>query len=552
MQQCSMFLFPRGHCTQDMARVRVGAAGAWTRMPLVGSHPRRNPSPTLHRVQTAVRSLALRRPPANHTATLPHPHAEWAVGDRPTTHLHFRRCSASPSTAAPAMPPDRDRPEEGSSAEKRPMLALPIPTYEEATSSRNSIADGVDDERAQLLTRGDGGSASGAGNYRPPTVESARTSTESSFLEEFASARSSSEASLRREMEQMEVGEGTDDGEEGGRRRRRGLRHKLSSRISSLGSSLSALSLPGGWGWGRGWLRVPSLPQMSWLHGSLVPVYRLIAVLLALVVVYALLASDVFSFRPPMSSGLLGPFDPASVRAYARQAPRPEAILESLRYLTSFDHIAGTEGDYVQAKWVHGKLASFGLDAVDESKYYVYLNYPIKGGRRVAVEGLGWEANLEEPIMDNNHENTLAFHGNSKAGTAEGPLVYANYGAREDFETLEKQGISVKGAIVLVRYGGTQGDRALKIKAAENHGAIGVLIFSDPKTEGWNWPGNALQRGGVSLMSFITGDVLTPGYPATKDAERVPKEGNPGLVQIPSLPLVCFRPSVESNCTARW
>lgn len=170
-------------------------------------------------------------------------------------------------------------------------------------------------------------------------------------------------------------------------------------------------------------------------------------------------------------------------------------------------------------------------------RYNVYLNYPKPGGRKVAILDPPWEAVLEEPKINDKHENTLVFHGHSKTGSATGSLIYANYGAREDFVALESQGINITGAIVLVRYGGTQPDRALKVKAAQDKGAAGCIIFTDPKTDGWDIPKDSVQRGSVSLMSWMVGDVLTPGYAATKDAARIKKEDSPGLVKIPSLPL---------------
>ena len=142
---------------------------------------------------------------------------------------------------------------------------------------------------------------------------------------------------------------------------------------------------------------------------------------------------------------------------------------------------------------------------------------------------------------------TLNFHGHSRAGNVTGPLIYANFGSRRDFRRLKEQGIDVAGAIVLVKYYGPEEDRALKVKAAELAGASGCLIYSDPSEDGFTkgdvWPdgrwmpSDGVQRGGVSLMSRVVGDVLTPGYASTADAHRQPKDGNAGLVNIPSLPL---------------
>lgn len=139
------------------------------------------------------------------------------------------------------------------------------------------------------------------------------------------------------------------------------------------------------------------------------------------------------------------------------------------------------------------------------------------------------------------------FHGHSKSDNVTGPLIFANYGSREDFADLAELGINVTGAVVIVKYYGTQGDRALKVKAAELAGAKGCLIYSDPLDDGaargptipdgiWR-PADSVQRGSVSLMSWIVGDVLTPGWASTPGADRIPIENNPGLVNIPSLPL---------------
>lgn len=187
-------------------------------------------------------------------------------------------------------------------------------------------------------------------------------------------------------------------------------------------------------------------------------------------------------------------------------------------------------------------------------RYKVYLNYPRPSGRRVAIvepPELAWEALLEEePVQPNevpHKQQTLNFHGLSRSGDVTGHLVYANYGSRDDFKELERRGANLTGSIVLVRYGGSQGDRALKVKAAELAGAAGCLIYSDPDEDGFKkgavWPegrwrpGDSVQRGAVSLMSWIVGDVLTPGYASTDEARRVSKDNNPGLVNIPSLPL---------------
>ena len=130
----------------------------------------------------------------------------------------------------------------------------------------------------------------------------------------------------------------------------------------------------------------------------------------------------------------------------------------------------------------------------------------------------------------------MVFHGHSKSGKAKGPLIYANYGSREDFKRLENQGIDTRGSIALVRYYGSQGDRALKVKAAELAGAVGCIIYSDPAEDGFLFGNDTVQRGAVSLMSWVVGDVLSSGFASFPGEERRDsKDGNKGLVNIPSV-----------------
>ncbi|KAH0542691.1 hypothetical protein FGG08_002924 [Glutinoglossum americanum] len=435
---------------------------------------------------------------------------------------------------------------------------LPIPTYEEATSSRPTSAQshvGVgeassDAERQGLLGRNENETRlwrNGQNGYQRPTVESARSSLESEdFLPSSAgiSPRSSVEG-LRQEMVEMEVLDPLMDGAAGSSR----IRNQISKRITSLTNTLSSIHLPFQF-------RFPSfnyirsrLPENRTV--VLVNVGRFLALIFVLLLVYALFVSDIF---PVGRTGTGQPYDPESVRAFVQGNVDENRIRDYLERLTAHDHVAGTEGDYILAKWVEEHFATAGLDQVELKEYQVYLNYPRASGRRVAVvhpPEMAWEARLEEESASGDpntyKKQTFVFHGHSRAGNVTGPLVYANYGSREDFRELADSGIEVKGAIALVRHYGTQGDRALKVKAAEMAGAVGCIIYSDPMEDGFRrgdtWPtgrwmpSDGVQRGAVSLMSWIVGDVLTPGWASTKDAKRISKEGNPGLVNIPSLPL---------------
>lgn len=423
------------------------------------------------------------------------------------------------------------------SDEKRPLaLDPPIPTYEETIASRAPSDVGDHAETSQLL----GERRSGTPGYRPPTVESERSSLESSFLEDFASSRGSGDG-LEPEIEQMGILDPGEDEHGGERSRRPGrLRQNLSKRISSITMSLSSISLPDSWKVNPFKKCFPrfSIPEVPCFTAGLIPVYRFLGVVVILIVVYALLATDSFTINGPgnPANGLIS-FEPETVKQYVKDTLDKDKISHYLEYLTSFDHVAGTRGDLALGKWVEKEFRNFGLENVELLEYFAYLNYPKAGGRKVAIIHPPWEAVLEEPKTVEGKENTLAFHSHSKSGSATGPLIYANYGSREDFFELEKKGIDLKGAIVLVRSGGTQPDRSLKVKAAQDKGAAGCIIFSDPKTEGWDLPGDAVQRGGVGLSSWLVGDVLTPGYVAEENAVRIKKEDSPGLLKIPSLPL---------------
>ncbi len=126
-----------------------------------------------------------------------------------------------------------------------------------------------------------------------------------------------------------------------------------------------------------------------------------------------------------------------------------------------------------------------------------------------------------------------------------GGLVYVNYGMPDDYKTLQRMGVSVKGKIVIARYG--SGWRGLKPKLAQEHGAIGCLIYSDPADDGYGVdqtypngparPPHGFQRGSVHDMTLYPGDPLTPGVGATKDAKRLAVADAPTILKIPTLPI---------------
>ncbi|KAF2111743.1 hypothetical protein BDV96DRAFT_581692 [Lophiotrema nucula] len=436
-----------------------------------------------------------------------------------------------------------------------PHESPPIPSYEEATSSRplsrlgpHEISD--DAERQGLLSPipiistqyADASGRRRNGYYHPPSVQSARTSEESSGLGSPIEDRE--DEALRQEMEEMDILD--PEAAQEGRSRRNRSRGRFSKRFYNFTNTLSSLHLPRiPWpSFGFGWLteRLPRIPD-EYRPGWAV-VARLFGLIVIISLVYLLVVSEIM----PVGGGFGQPFNPEWVRQTAQSNIETWRIQENLKYITSFDHLAGTEGSYFLGQWIESKFKESHMDSFSHDEYEVYLNYPVEGGRKVAIVDppeLKWEAKLEEG--GDPKKQTASFHGLSASGNVTGPLLYANYGSWKDYKRLEDSGLNMTGAIALVRYYGSQSDRAMKVVDAQKFGFAGVIMYSDPADDGFKkgktWPDgrwrpqDSVQRGTVAITGMIAGDVLTPGVASTKDAKRMPKDKNPGLVSIPSIPI---------------
>ncbi|KAI9158860.1 N-acetylated-alpha-linked acidic dipeptidase 2 [Paramyrothecium foliicola] len=460
-------------------------------------------------------------------------------------------------------------------SEKQPFYDPIPPTYDEALASGSRYAPprspvdergATETESQSLLHHSNGGPGSSRrpNGYRPPTVES---EDEESLWD---SDSDDDEADhVRREMQEMDMEEPERTSRGSLWRKRIGLSFSLPQwkwswrpRLPRLRIQLPSrapvaedeannaeqnneeTTTPT-----RRWrLRIPKWDSAV----ALIFFARILAIFLIMGFLYLIFSSNILGGIPGQLP--YARFDAEDLRIHVQRNVDPRRMRAAVKHFSSYAHIAGSEGDYATAVDVQTMFHRAKLDQVEMDEYQVYLNYPKKDGRAVEIldakgEKATWAAALEEKEMggETAGHQTYAFHGHSKSGDVRGPLIYANYGSRDDFKKLKDSGIDTKGAIALVRYYGTQGDRALKVKAAELAGFAGCIIYSDPADDGFRkgdvapkgpfMPADGVQRGAVSLMSWVVGDVLTPGWESTKGQPRMKVNETPGLVRIPSLPL---------------
>ena len=233
-----------------------------------------------------------------------------------------------------------------------------------------------------------------------------------------------------------------------------------------------------------------------------------------------------------------------------REIASPQNLRAYMQQLSARPHHVGSEYDRKNAEWIAAKFKEFGLDAHIE-QFDVLYPTPKERAVELVDGGPNFAAKLQEPPVpqdptsNQQSEQLPTYHAYSKDGDVTAPLVYVNYGIPEDYEQLERLGVSVNGAIVIARY--FHSWRGIKPKVAAEHGAIGCLIYSDPHEDGYfegdsfptgAWrPKDGAQRGSVADMPLYPGDPLTPGIGATKDAKRLKVEEAPTLTKIPVLPI---------------
>ncbi|MBV8551098.1 MAG: M28 family peptidase [Acidobacteriaceae bacterium] len=232
----------------------------------------------------------------------------------------------------------------------------------------------------------------------------------------------------------------------------------------------------------------------------------------------------------------------------AQSVPDPARIRKYMEFMAGEPHNAGSPRSKAVAEYILGQFKEWGLDAHIE-EFEALLPYPTLRQVEV-VEPKPYVAKLIEPVVPQDPDSGNArqlppYNAYGATGDVTADVVYVNFGVPADYEWLEKQGISVKGKIVLTRYGGSW--RGIKPKVAAEHGAIGCLIYSDPHEDGYFegdiYPGgpmrpfDGVQRGSVLDMPFYPGDPLSPGWASEKGSKRLPISEAKTLVKIPVLPL---------------
>src|SRR6204780_6017521 len=217
--------------------------------------------------------------------------------------------------------------------------------------------------------------------------------------------------------------------------------------------------------------------------------------------------------------------------------------------MSSAPNHVGSPHDKANAEFQLAKFKEWGWDAAIETFSVLYPT-----PREVSVELIApthFKALLSEPPIEGDSTSTQTkdelppYNVYGADGDVTAELIYVNQGMPEDYKELERLGLSVKGRIVLTRYGG--GWRGLKPKLAYEHGAVGCLIYSDPRDDGYGMgdaypkggyrPRDAVQRGSVQDMVLYSGDPLTPGVGATADANRLAIKDAKTILKIPVLPI---------------
>lgn len=270
--------------------------------------------------------------------------------------------------------------------------------------------------------------------------------------------------------------------------------------------------------------------------------------------VYANLLILAFVTSTVAQESILG-FRPSSVASQVQLEKEFDSKLSAsnldqwMKRMTAEPHYVGTAYGKKNAEWMVKQFKSWGFKA-EIATYHVLFPYPKV--RLLEMTGpTKYTASLKAEAVEGDEYTAQgeallpSYNAFSTDGDVEADLVFVNYGIPSDYEELEKLGISVEGKVVIAKYAGSW--RGIKPKLAAEKGAIGCIIYSDPKDDGYYrgdvYPKGAfknktgVQRGSVMDMPTYPGDVLTPGYGATKNAKRLKWQEAPTITKIPVLPI---------------
>jgi N-acetylated-alpha-linked acidic dipeptidase len=254
--------------------------------------------------------------------------------------------------------------------------------------------------------------------------------------------------------------------------------------------------------------------------------------------------APIFGFSPTSSSAQ------RALEERLRRFPSSERIRADHRLLTKAPHVAGSQRDRELADWTAAEWRKAGLEDVQIVEHEVLLPY----AEEVSVEMTApraWRATLREEPIEGDADTLLdagvTYHAYSASGDVSGQVVYAGSGNPADYDWLASKGIDIKGKIALVRYSVPYSYRGFKALTAQQRGAAGIIIYSDPADDGFRkgdvypkgpWgPESHIQRGGIVYDFMVPGDPLTPGWASLPGAKRIAARDAVSLPRIVSVPM---------------
>ncbi|MCL6480959.1 MAG: M28 family metallopeptidase [Firmicutes bacterium] len=231
-----------------------------------------------------------------------------------------------------------------------------------------------------------------------------------------------------------------------------------------------------------------------------------------------------------------------------QRLPDPARIERHLQALTAVPHMAGTPASRRVAEYIHDALRSYGWQA-ELVGYRAWLPQPIEVHLELVAPRSVLLARPEDPIEEEAAsyaaDVVAGFNAYSPSAEVEAEVVYVNYGLPDDYARLCQLGVAVEGRVVLARYG--HSFRGVKVRLAEENGAAGLILYSDPADDGYvagdvyprgpYRPNSGIQRGSILYIFRYPGDPLTPGIPATEQAPRLAPAAAASLPRVPTLPV---------------